>query len=857
MKLSRLFLLALAPHFLGAAALKIDFSVGDRPDSFSPGHEQWLIQPGQSTSTKSFGGADGRSARTPATASAPRATLTSPVTFTLRAIAPQGGNLAAAWWKGGAQPPNRMAVDGIIVTGATAGPQLELRIGGLTPGRHTLATFHNISERTAELAQRIDISVDGATRVTGITPSRGAAHDDDAATAFLELDAQAGKDVVIVFSGDRQVILCGLELDGAMPARRAGVPVPADRDEHVDADTGKLELAWRAPGSASAYQVYFGRDRDRVDAATPDAAEFLGRTVAPRYELSGMTPHEDYFWRIDALDAQNRATKGDTWRFRARRLAFPGAEGYGRFARGGRSGRVIEVTNLNDSGPGSLRAAVEAEGPRTVVFAVGGLITLERGLVMRNPYLTVAGQTAPGKGITLRKYNFGMIGSHDVIVRHVRVRPGNISGATLDGMGMASADHTIYDHVSISWTIDESFSSRSARNITLQRALISEALNQAGHRNYPPGSQHGYAASISGHIGSFHHNLLAHNSGRNWSLAGGLNQANRHAGWLDLRNNIVYNWQNRTTDGGAAKVNYVNNYYKPGPASKVFHVLKPERNNIAGFGPQDYFVAGNVMEGHVTADNALGGVIQPDPRRAPRGSGDAVEDHDDAAPTRFVQYAEFIKGEPFFESHVTTQSAAAAYKVVLSDVGANRPVLDEHDARVIDETLTGTARFRGSKTGLPGIPDSQEDVGGWENYPAVSRPADWDTDHDGLPNWWEQLHKLNPSSAANDFSDANRITGDSGFTELERYLDWMAQPHVTCAAGGSVTIDLAALTRGYTASPKHTLGSMVGGAGVIQGDGRTARFTAAAQFHGLGHLTFTVTDAAGDTLTRTIGIHVP
>src|SRR4029078_1510962 len=182
----------------------------------------------------------------------------------------------------------------------------------------------------------------------------------------------------------------------------------------------------------------------------------------------------------------------------------------------------------------SLRAAIEAEGPRTVVFNVSGLITLESRLVIRNPYLTVAGQTAPRHGICVRKYNFGLGGAHDVIVRDVRVRPGNISGQTLDGMGMAGSDHCITNHCSITWTLDESFSSRGAKNITLQRTLISEALNEAGHKNYPPGTQHGYAASIGGNVGSFHHNLLAHCSGRNWSLAGGLEKKGFYVGRLDI-----------------------------------------------------------------------------------------------------------------------------------------------------------------------------------------------------------------------------------------------------------------------------------------------------------------------------------
>ena len=431
--------------------------------------------------------------------------------------------------------------------------------------------------------------------------------------------------------------------------------------------------------------------------------------------------------------------------------AFPTAEGYGRFASGGRGGRVIHVTNLNDSGPGSLRDAVEQSGPRTVVFDVSGLITLESRLIIRktNSNLTIAGQTAPGKGICLRKYNMGMLGATNVIIRYMRVRPGNISGMTLDGMGMASSDNCIIDHCSISWTLDESFSSRGAKNITLQRTLISEALNEAGHKKYPPGTQHGYAASIGGDIGSFHHNLLAHCAGRNWSLAGGLSKPkNEYAGRLDLRNNVVFNWKSRTTDGGAHEVNFVNNYYQPGPATTFFFALNAQYGGFPG--SQRYYFDGNMMPGHFGLTNQTAG------RKASTERGGSL-------PTEYSPWVE----KPFFDSHVKTHTAAEAYTNVLADVGCNFPALDEHDTRVISEVRSGTTKFKGSKTGLPGLPDSQDDVGGWENYPEVKRPADFDTDRDGLPDVWEKQHSLNPADA----TDGNKdLTGD-GYTNLEKYLN--------------------------------------------------------------------------------------
>lgn len=816
-----------------AAPLKVDFGISGRSDSLDPHYVPWVAAGENSTTSKTVNG----------------------ITFRVRAIGSGSPRLEGRWWKGGSVPGARMAVAAVDLQGEG---DLELRISGLAPGPHTLATFHNISsDHDRPQARRLDILVNGTAQVTGLVPSLQVTSDYDAAVAYLRLDARAGEDVVIVFHPDprdriRNVALCGFELDGVDPLRRAGKPLPMDDDEHLDADAGRFTAQWRAPATAVSHQVYLGTNREQVATATPQSAAFRGKVTGTEIEFTGLTPHEDYFWRVDAIAADGTITRGDPWHFRVRRLSFPTAEGYGRFARGGRGGRIIEVTNLNDSGPGSLRAAVEAEGPRTVVFAVSGLITLKSKLIVKNPYLTVAGQTAPAKGITLRGYTFGMIGTHDVAIRHVRVRPGNISGVTLDGMGMAATDHSIIDHASISWTIDEAFSSRAARNITLQRTLISEALNQAGHRNYPAGTRHGYAASISGKVGSFHHNLLAHNSGRNWSLAGGIDQANRHTGWLDLRNNVVYNWGNRTTDGGAAKVNYVNNYYKPGPASRVFHLLMPERNNISGFGPQDYFVAGNIMEGRVGADDPLGGVIAPNPNR-PR-TGDYAVDHDDARPTRAEPLSAFIKDEPFFAAHVETQSARAAYKVVLSDVGANLPLLDDHDARVIQETLDGTAAHQGSKTGFPGLPDSQEDVGGWENYPEEHRSADWDSDHDGMPDWWETLHRLNPRSPAGDFAESNADPDGDGYTNVEHYLNWMAEPHLDCPPGGRVQVDLARLTRGFTHGPVHAITDASHGTATLSG--ATARFSPASGFTGLASFTFKVTDTQGDTMTRTVHVRV-
>ncbi|MGC4086395.1 MAG: hypothetical protein QM756_00580 [Polyangiaceae bacterium] len=437
--------------------------------------------------------------------------------------------------------------------------------------------------------------------------------------------------------------------------------------------------------------------------------------------------------------------------------AFPTAEGYGRKSKGGRGGKVVEVTNLNDSGAGSLRAAVEMTGARTIVFNVSGVIALKSKLLitgtLNNSVVTVAGQTAPGKGIAIRNFAFGMTGGSDVIMRFIRLKVGGYSMTAMDGMGMASAENTIYDHCSISWTIDEAFSSRSAHNITLQRTLISECLNDSYHyddstSDHSGTQPHGFAASISGNIGSFHHNLLAHCAGRNWSLAGGLIHGTlTYDGAIDIRNNVVYNWQTRTTDGGAHQVNFINNYYKPGPASTFFYALNAQNDGFQG--GQYYYFVGNVMPGHFDESTQDKG----------REATGVARDYNPWVTT------------PFFETNVTTQTAANAYTNVLANVGASVPVLDDHDKRVIQEVRDGTTHYKGSKTGLPGLPDTENDVGGYESYPSETRAANWDTDHDGMPDTWEKAHGLNASDA----SDGNKTNlSKVGYTNLEMYLNELA-----------------------------------------------------------------------------------
>ena len=414
--------------------------------------------------------------------------------------------------------------------------------------------------------------------------------------------------------------------------------------------------------------------------------------------------------------------------------AFPGAEGFGKYTVGGRGGKVIEVTNLNDAGPGSFRAAVSAKGPRTVVFRVSGTIALESELKIREPYLTIAGQTAPGDGICIKNYQVNFDTSQ-VIMRYLRFRPGDEKGKEQDAFGGAG-NQIVVDHCSASWGVDETFSINKAANLTVQWCLVSESLYHSIHKK----GNHGYGGLWGGPGGSWHHNILAHHSSRNPRASG-----NVDSGLMDYRNNVIYNWGFNSAYGGELwPRNWINNYYKSGPATddkvrgRIF-LQKDPRGKM--------FAAGNFVAGFpaISADNWNGGInFAPD--------GEATEK------TLRVD-------RPFVVALVTTQSAEVAYGLVLAQAGASR-VRDAVDRRVVEEIRTGTATFGASyKGGGKGIIDSQKDVGGWPELRSL--PAPVDTDHDGVPDVWELAHGLNPRDPA----DGPRATTPGGYTHLERYLN--------------------------------------------------------------------------------------
>ncbi len=411
--------------------------------------------------------------------------------------------------------------------------------------------------------------------------------------------------------------------------------------------------------------------------------------------------------------------------------AFPGAEGFGAATPGGRGGRVVFVVNLDDSGPGSFRAAVEARGPRTVVFRIGGLVTLRTKVVIGEPFLTIAGQTAPGDGICFRGQAVE-VQTHDVVVRHLRFRPGNVSGSEVDGVTVGSGSRrVILDHCSAGWSVDESLSlSGDVADVTVQWCLIAEALNRSVHRK----GSHGYGSLVRAAGGvTLHHNLWAHNDARNPRL--GDNYGRPPWPLFDVRNNVIYDHGGIASGmtGDRLRANYVANYVRPGPSSDT------GRGVIVLTGTADvaFHVAGNVVEGRpaLTADN--------------RTLFDRVE----AGGRRFV----VLLDSPFDAPPVRTTDAALALRDVMAVVGATRPRRDAVDARVVREVESRSGR----------IIDSQEDVGGWPPY--ASGPVPADADADGLPDDWERARGLDPA----DPTDGPRA-GRDGYTNLEVYLNELA-----------------------------------------------------------------------------------
>lgn len=488
----------------------------------------------------------------------------------------------------------------------------------------------------------------------------------------------------------------------------------------------------------------------------------------------------------------------------AQPIAFPGAEGFGRHASGGRGGEVYIVTNLNDSGPGSLRAGVTgrttSSPPRTVVFAVSGTIYLNSTLRISVGNLTIAGQTAPGDGICLAYRPLDISNSQNVIIRFLRVRLGDVAGVETDAFSCRYATDIILDHCSFSWSVDETSSSYDNTRLTQQWCFITESMRDSVHSK----GAHGYGGIWGGLGATYHHNLIAHHDSRNPRFNGARTHGT-DGELVDMRNNVIYNWRGNSTYGGEptdtglpARHNMVNNTYKNGPATSTgasrYRILEPTRNSVAqtaGVRSLSLFhITGNwtTASSTVTADNWNGGV-------------------------QVVTSAEFpdIRSDtPFDAPVVLTQTAQNSYPLVLAYAGCRLPARDSIDTRIASEVANGTATFRGSKGNYPGIIDSQADVGGWPALASTAAPTD--TDADGMPDAWELARGLDPANPA----DRNGVPDAStGYTHLELYLNELAAPAFpipsiseqpasqNVATGSAIDLSVAASAPAGTGSPAY------------------------------------------------------
>lgn len=422
-----------------------------------------------------------------------------------------------------------------------------------------------------------------------------------------------------------------------------------------------------------------------------------------------------------------------------RQLAFPGAEGFGRFARGGRGGDVFHVTTLDDDGPGSLRDGIRtATGPRTILFDLSGTIALKTPLVIDKSQITIAGQSAPGAGICVRDQTFRLKNASHIVIRYIRFRLGDRNKPVPSGpdcLNTDDVDHVIFDHITASWGIDGNHDLRRGGNFTLQWSIYAEALNHSIHKK----GSHAMLASFRDLTASIslHHNLFASSRERHPTLGGSPRTDPKAI--VDFRNNVIYNVEGATNLGNC-RVNLVNNYYRPGPNSPANH--QPVAVKAENRGATKAYLAGNFFE----------------------GDSDLIRDN-----FRAIDFDRWSKGNYLHlnldairvdsefdlgDDRPHTQSSQEAYESVLSEAGASL-IRDTADSRLVQGIRDRTHRRI----------DSQEEVGGWPELRSVPRPSD--RDGDGIPDNWEQTCGLN----ADDRADGNGDRDGDGYTNLEEYLN--------------------------------------------------------------------------------------
>lgn len=503
--------------------------------------------------------------------------------------------------------------------------------------------------------------------------------------------------------------------------------------------------------------------------------------------------------------------------------AFPGAEGHGRYVTGGRGGVVKHVTNLNDSGPGSLRTAVSGSAKKIVVFDVSGVIALKSDLKI-GANTTIAGQTAPYPGITLR-YRTVRPDADNVIVRFIRVRRGQEKDVNdgADAIWTRENDGMIFDHCSFSWSIDEVASFYDNNNFTMQWCTAAESLNNAGHGK----GAHGYGGIWGGKLASFHHNMIAHVTNRVPRFNGARYEWDGYKSnamydeykWanpvqaenVDFRNCVMYNWGNSNGcygGPGGGQINIVNNYYKGGPATPDSKAQRVTEISVASSGNSSghpdiygmtsrYYINGNTTEtnsGTITENrdwngvNYDSGVFTIDGEKWSLDTlnlyGDEVEHK---ANTDGDMCVRIKMDQPAPEGQVTTHSAATAFDKVMSYCGASL-YRDDVDSRYMEEARTGTATYKGSVTNESGLIDIVADVNGYteDNFPSETRPEGFDTDQDGMPDEWEIANGLDPNNP----DDANLYTLDTEkgwYTNVEVYINSLVEHIVKAQNADAIT----------------------------------------------------------------------
>lgn len=591
---------------------------------------------------------------------------------------------------------------------------------------------------------------------------------------------------------------CTTDESGQDDPKPETIPAPA-KLEITNATTSSLTFTWQAVEGATAYsykykdtagKLYITDQTSECEvtiSGLDSGKEYRFAVRADKGEVKGtFTEWLSAFTSVegggDNPDGGNQGgdgghTGGDNSRWQLPEnendgvvRAFPGAEGGGMYTTGGRGGVVYHVTNLNDSGAGSLREAINKSGARTIVFDVAGTIHLKSNLKIKNGDLTIAGQTAPGDGICVAGGTI-QIDADNIIVRYLRFRLGDEGSSLSDGSDAFWGryhNNIIIDHCSMSWAIDEVGSFYANRNFTMQWCLLAEALRSSGHSK----GDHGYGGIWGGKNASFHHNMLAHNDSRNAridhpNVYGSYLES--HRGHVDYRNNVIYNWGGNSTYGGEGGWwNIVGNYYKPGPASskKNYFVDAYGKYDGKDVGYGTMYLSGNYHAGdyatEINANNWSGVYLH---------NGTGISNA-----SSWQSYSPLaIKADDTTPCYTTTHSAEKAFERVCSYAGASLR-RDGVDSRIAEEARTGTVTYKsGSNGSKNGMIDSQSDVGGWPTLSATDaelRETD-DSDGDGIPDSWEREFGLNMSNAGD--GNAYTLDADGRYTNLEIYLHYLVK----------------------------------------------------------------------------------